>query len=108
MRQDYDPFEGYLNAKELYQQSGLYPNDVTRLEAAQLLLPDTKDRRYRPKLAGWNKKLAYLVQEGWQLEEIQAWAKGRWKSENPRKWPHSNLKIDSPFSFLMVNVVHDD
>jgi hypothetical protein len=85
--QEYDPYEGYLNADELCKQSGLWPDDLSRLEAVRLLLPDTKDGRYRPKLAGWCKKLAYLLQEGWEVEEIQAWSKERWKSENPRQWP---------------------
>jgi hypothetical protein len=35
--------------------------------------------------AGWGKKLAYLLREGWEIEKIQAWAKGRWEAENPRK-----------------------
>jgi hypothetical protein len=87
MWQEYDPYEGYLTANELCKQSGLCPDDLSKLEAARLLLPDTKDGRYRPKLAGWGKKLAYLLKEGWGVEEIQAWAKGRWKAGNPRQWP---------------------
>lgn len=86
--QDYDPYEGYLTADKLCKQSGLDPEDLSRLETARLLLPDTKDGRYRPKLADWGRKLAYLLQEErWQIEEIQAWAKGRWNSKDPRQWP---------------------
>jgi hypothetical protein len=85
--QDYDPYERYLTLEELCRQSGLGPEDLSRLETARLLLPDTKDGRYRPKLTGWGKKMAYLLGEGWGIEEIQAWAKGRWKTENPRQWP---------------------
>jgi hypothetical protein len=68
-------------------KSGLAPDDLSRWEAARLLLPATKDGRYRPKLADWGKKLAYLLGEGWEIEGIQAWTKGRWKMKNPRKWP---------------------
>jgi hypothetical protein len=85
--QNYDPYQGYLNAEELCRQSGLDPEDLSRLEVARLLLPDTKDGRYRPKLAGWGKKLAYLLQAGWEIEEIKAWSQGRWKTENPKQWP---------------------
>jgi hypothetical protein len=85
--QAYDPYAGYLTADELCQQSGLDPDDLLKLGEARLLLPDTQDGRYRPKLAGWGKKLAYLLAEGWGIEEIKAWAKGRWKAENPRQWP---------------------
>jgi hypothetical protein len=63
--QDYDPYEGYLTADELCQQSGLDPGNLSKLREARLLLPDTKDGRYRLKLAGWGKKLAYLLREGW-------------------------------------------
>jgi hypothetical protein len=52
-----------------------------------LLLPDTKESQYNPKLAVWGRKLAYLLREGWGIDEIKAWAKGRWKLENPRRWP---------------------
>jgi len=81
------PDEGYLNADELCQQRGLDADDLSKLEEARLLLPDTKDRRYRPKLAGWGKKLASLLKEGWGIEEMIAWSKGRWKTKNPRQWP---------------------
>ena len=85
--QGYDPYEGDLTGDELCQQSGLETDDLARLEVARLLLPDTKDGRYRPKLAGWGKKLAYLLREVWGIEEIKTWANGRWKTENPRQWP---------------------
>jgi hypothetical protein len=85
--QAYDPYQGYLSIGQFCEQSGLNAGDLSQLEAARLLLPDTKDGRYRPKLAGWGRKLAYLINEGWTIEEIKAWAKGRWKSENPRQWP---------------------
>jgi len=85
--QNYDPYEGFLSVSDLCQQSGLTQENLSQLEAARLLLPDTRDRRYRPKLEGWANKLAYLLNEGWSIEEIRAWAKGRWKTENPREWP---------------------
>ena len=92
---EYDPYKSYLTANELCKQSGLRPDDLSKLEATRLLLPDTKDRRYRPKLASWGRKLAYLLQEGWKIEEIQAWVKGRWKTANPRQWPPRKISIDN-------------
>jgi hypothetical protein len=85
--QDYVSYEGYLSAEKLCQQSGLDSDSLSKLEAARLLLPDTKDGRYRPKLAGWGKKLAYLLREGWGIEEIKVWSRERWKTEDPKKWP---------------------
>jgi len=41
--------------------SGLTIEILKKLEEARLLLPDTKDGRYRPKLVGWGKKLSYLL-----------------------------------------------
>ena len=69
------------------EQSGLSETDLDRLEDARLLVPDTKDGRHRPKLAGWGKKLAYLLDEGWEIDEIKRWSKERWKSKKPRVWP---------------------
>jgi hypothetical protein len=82
-----DPRAHYLTAGDLGKQSGLTPEALARLETARLLLPDTKDGRYRPKLAGWGRKLAYLISQGWSIDEIQRWAKGRWLNPDPRKWP---------------------
>jgi hypothetical protein len=84
---NYDRYEGYLSAEELCQQSGLTSENLIKLEETRLLVPDTKDGRYRPKLVGWGKKLAYLLGEGWGIEEIKIWSKERWKSKNPREWP---------------------
>jgi len=61
--------------------------NLNKLEEVRLLVSDTQDGRFRPKLAGWGKKLAYLLDEGWTVAEIKRWSKARWKSENPRKWP---------------------
>jgi hypothetical protein len=77
----------YLTASDLCEQSGLFPGDLTQLEAARLLLPDTKDGHYRPKLVSWGRKLAYLISQGWSIDEIHRWAKGRWSASDPRKWP---------------------
>jgi len=54
-----------MSADELCQQSGLDPDDLSKLGEARLLLPDTRDGRYRPKLASWGRKLAYLLREWW-------------------------------------------
>jgi hypothetical protein len=83
----HDRYEGYLSVNELCQQSGLTLENLKELEEARLLVPDTKDGRYRPKLAGWGKKLAYLLEDGWEIDEIQRWSKERWRSGNPREWP---------------------
>jgi hypothetical protein len=103
---DYDPYEEYLTADELCQQSGLEPDDLSKLEEARLLLPDTQDRRYRPKLAGWGMKLAYLLRDGWGIEEIRAWSKGRWKTENPRQWPPPEFPYHPPSTILTSSSVN--
>jgi hypothetical protein len=82
-----DRYPGYLTAEELCRASGLAREDLVRLEVARLLLPDSQDGRYRPKLKGWAGKLAFLLGQGWEMEEIKRWSKGRWKSANPRAWP---------------------
>lgn len=82
----YDPYPGYLTPDELRAQSGLTPDNLAALEAARLLLPD-HGGRYRPKLAGWGRKLAHLLGEGWTIDELKAWARGRWSTPNPRAWP---------------------
>lgn len=83
----YDRHQGYLSAEELCQQSGITSENLKKLEEARLLVPDTKDGRYRPKLSGWGKKLAFLIGDGWGIEEIRQWSKERWKSGNPREFP---------------------
>jgi hypothetical protein len=82
-----DPHEHYLTREQLLEQIGLSDAELSRLEDVRLLIPDTKDGRYRPKLVGWGKKLAYLLGDGWEVEEIKRWSRERWKSENPREWP---------------------
>jgi len=89
-----DPYEHYLTAAQLCEGSGLATQDLAALETARLLVPD-HDAKYRPKLAGWAKKLSYLLGEGWEIAEIKAWARGRFQTENPRQWPpdHEQWKI---------------
>ncbi len=84
---NYDPYEHYLTEHQLCEESGLTVADLAQLADAHLLLPDTKAGKYRPKLIGWGRKLAYLIQDGWDVSEIKAWAMGRWASKDPRKWP---------------------
>ena len=81
-----DPYEHYLTAAQLCEGNGLTSHDLAALEAARLLVPD-HDGKYRPKLAGWAAKLAYLLAEGWEIAEIKAWARGRFYTDNPREWP---------------------
>lgn len=47
----------------------------------------SKPLEYRPKLASWARKLAYLLGEGWTVEEIKRWSTERWTWPNPRLWP---------------------
>ena len=82
-----DRYADYLTARELCQQSGLSQENLNRLQEIRLLVPDTSDGHYRPKLVGWANKLNYLIQEGWELGEIKMWAKGRFRSDNPKLWP---------------------
>ena len=82
-----DRYAEYLTAEELCCQSGLSLKDLQELTEIRLLVPDTPDGRYRPKLIGWAKKLDYLLGEGWELDEIKRWAKERFKIKNPKQWP---------------------
>ena len=77
-----------VTAEELCAASGLSRADLWELEAAGLLLPTQTNPapRYRSRLVNWARKLAYLRREGWTLEEIGAWARGRWKTDDPRQW----------------------
>jgi len=75
-----------LTQAELLDQSGLDLDSLAALESGRLLVPDYWGG-YRPKQAGWGRKLAYLLGAGWTLGEIRAWAKGRWAAPDPRAWP---------------------
>ena len=79
----------YVTAEELCAASGLCPADLWELEEVGLLRPThtTLAPRYRSRLVNWARKLAYLRREGWTLEEIGAWARGRFACGDPRQWP---------------------
>jgi hypothetical protein len=77
----------YVTSNELRDRSRLTDRELSQLLEAHLLLPDTTDGRYRPKLITWAIKLAYLLRRGWEIDEIKAWSVGRWKLGNPRRWP---------------------
>lgn len=79
-------YADYLSADELQLQAGLRADQLAELRAARLLVPD-HEGLYRPKLAGWARKLAYLLGEGWTTDELKAWARGRWATADPRAWP---------------------
>jgi len=79
-------YTNYLSSTELCERSGLKLDNLTVLEDARLLLADRPSGKYRPKLASWARKLAYLLRVGWAIPEIKAWAKGRWRTETPRCW----------------------
>jgi len=82
-----DRYIDYLTVDELCRQSGLTLEDLSQLQEIRLLVPDTADGRYRPKLVGWARKLHYLHSDGWELREIKRWAGGRFKTDNPKQWP---------------------
>ena len=82
-----DRYADYLTPEEMCSQSGLSPKDLRELKDIRLLVPDSPDSRYRPKLVGWAIKLDYLLGEGWGLNEIKCWAKGRFQKKNPKEWP---------------------
>jgi len=68
----------------LLEQSGL-TRGPEQLEEAHLILPDTKDGQYRPKLIGWGAAgfLTFSRMGTWRDEAL---GKGRWKTETQR-WP---------------------
>lgn len=82
-----NPHPDYLTAGDLCESAGLAPADLAALGDARLLVPDTADGRYRPRLARWAAKLAYLRGEGWSVADLRAWARGRWATPDPRAWP---------------------
>ena len=82
-----DPYPGYMTGAELCELSGLSADSLAALESVRLLIPDRPSGKYRPKLLGWAAKLAYLLGAGWNLEELRAWARGRWATDNPRLFP---------------------
>ena len=79
----------YVTTDELCAASGLSRADLRGLEAARILLPTQTNPapRYRSQLVHWARKLAYLRREGWTVDEIGAWARGRFVSGHPRQWP---------------------
>jgi hypothetical protein len=81
-----DPYADYLTPVAICERSGLSLADLAALNDSRLLVPDHGEL-YRPKLASWAGKLAYLLRAGWSLAELQAWARGRWSTPNPRAWP---------------------
>ena len=70
----------YLTSDELCRQSGLSLEEIDKLEEYQLLVPDTKDGKYRPKLVGWGMKLKEKLSNGWTFKEVKEWTKERWRS----------------------------
>jgi hypothetical protein len=81
-----DPYEHYLTAGQLCEQSGLSRESLEQLSAIRLLLPD-HEGKFRPRLLKWAEKLAYLLKKGWKPGDIKRWSKGRFHSANPRQWP---------------------
>jgi len=79
-RRKQEKLSKYLTKDELSQQSGLSLEEIDKLEEYRLLVPDTKDRRYRSKLVGWGKKLKEKLLMDWSCEQIKEWTKERWKS----------------------------
>src|SRR4051812_41125559 len=83
------PMTDYLSASELCARSGLSQLQLEALEDVGLLLPTylRPEPSYRPKLAVWGCKLAYLLNSGWTLDELKLWSRARWNTANPRQWP---------------------
>jgi hypothetical protein len=81
-----DPYAAYLTPAVICERSGLSQADLAALNDYRLLLPDHGDL-YRPKLASWASKLAYLLRAGWSLSEIKTWTRRRWQTPDPRHWP---------------------
>lgn len=79
-------YSGYLSAGDLCERAALTPGELESLHAARLLVPD-HEGLYRPKLASWAGKLAYLLHAGWNIDELRRWSAGRWATPNPRAWP---------------------
>lgn len=75
-------FAKYLTADELCRQSGLTKEELEKLEEYRLLVPDSKDGRFRPKLVGWGKKLKEKIYIGYSYEEIKMWTRNRWGNTN--------------------------
>lgn len=69
----------YLTADELCRKSGLTKDELRNLGEYRLLVPDTKDERYRPKLVGWGVKLKEKLKQGQSYDDIKYWTKVRWK-----------------------------
>jgi hypothetical protein len=81
-----NPYVDYLSPDAMCERSGLSLADLAALKAARLLVPDNGEL-YRPKLASWAGKLAYLLRAGWSLTELKAWTRGRWQTPDSRRWP---------------------
>ena len=75
-----------LNAKQLISKSGLTWEDLNLLEEYRILVPNGRGT-YREKLVSWAQRLAYLLDEGWDVTEIKRWARDRWNTANPTQWP---------------------
>ena len=73
-----EKFSKYLSADELCRQSGLTKEELEKLGEYRLLVPDTKEGKYRPKLVGWGKKLKKKLSNDWTYEEIKKWTRERW------------------------------
>lgn len=77
-RRKQEKLSKYLTKDELSRQSGLSLEEIDKLKEYRLLVPDTINGRYRPKLVGWSKKLKEKLLMGWSCEQIKEWTKERW------------------------------
>lgn len=85
-----------LSREALAEEGGLTLEQLALLEEARLLVPrrEKTSPHYEPKNVRWAGKLAYLLCQGWSIEEIRHWTKERWKSFDPRRWPPQRPIID--------------
>ena len=74
-----------LTAEELCAQSRLDGETLARLEAVGLLRPNVPHGTYRPKLATWAPKPAYLLAAGWTVAQINIRARAPWHHPDPRR-----------------------
>jgi hypothetical protein len=90
-----DPYASFLTVNDLQELSGLSSDQIELLIHARLLVSD-RQGKFRPKLVSWAKKLAYLLDEGWMIDEIKQWSKERWSLADPKQWPpdHTQWKFN--------------
>ena len=73
---------------ELCTLAELAPADAGELARAGLLRPRAWGE-YQPRQVGWARRLAFLLGQGWTVEQIKCWTAQRWTAARPGDWPPS-------------------